>query len=144
MVGPDSWAVSNISIMIVAHSSFSYLSHNMEIPQTQVFIHSLTQITAHKFPSVFNSARSKHTICFGFTPIIFTTCILDKVQVQLHCWRLAVVPPGCCWGIKWSPGSFLMVMEEPLRQPDWDRKLHSVVSWRGGGRGGSVGTGSDI
>lgn len=38
MVGPDNWAVSNISIKILANSSFSYLSHNMEITQTQVLL----------------------------------------------------------------------------------------------------------
>ncbi len=99
------------------------------------FVHSLTQITAHKYPSVFNSAWSKHTICFCFIPIIFTTRILDKVQVQLHSWRLSVVPPGCCWGTRWSPGPFLTVMEEPLRRPGWGRKPRSVARWgEGAGR----------
>lgn len=35
--GPDSWAVSNISIKVPARSSSPYLSHNMEITQTRVF-----------------------------------------------------------------------------------------------------------
>lgn len=104
---------------------------------TSRFAHSLTQITAHKYPSVFNSAWSKHTICFCFIPIIFTTCILDKFQVQLHSWKSSAVPPGCCSGLRWNPGSFLMAMEEPLWQPSWDRKLHSAVKR-------SVGAGSDI
>lgn len=42
------------------------MCHNIEITQTPSFAHSLTQITALIYPSVFNSAWSKHTICFCF------------------------------------------------------------------------------
>lgn len=105
----------------------SYFIFIFEITQTQVLLIHWPKSQHTRYPSVFNSAWSKHTICFCFIPIIFTTCILDKVQVQLHGWRMCAVPPGCCWGIRWSPEPFLMVMEEPPRQPDWDRKLHSVA-----------------
>lgn len=125
-------AASNISIQIFAHSS-SFISTSQQ-PKLILLTH-WPKSQQHKRPSVFNSAWSKHTICFCFLPIIFTTCILDKVQ--LHRCLSLVIPPGRFWGIRWSPGTFLMVLVQPLRQPGWGRKLHSVVRW-------GVGSGSDI
>lgn len=101
------------------------------------FATSLTQITALRCPSVYNTAWSEHTICFCFIPIIFPTRFLNWLQVQLRGWRLSAIPPGCYWGIKWSPVPFLTVLEEPLGPTDWGRKPCSVMKW-------GVGTGSDI
>lgn len=78
-------------------------------------------------PSVLSSARSKHTICFCFIQIIFTTCVLETVQPQPCSRRLSVIPPGCWRGTGWSLGPFLTVMEEPLKGPAWDRKPHSAM-----------------
>lgn len=118
------WAESKIGMKVF---SFFLFFNFKPTTRSQVLLLHWPKSQHTLNPSVLSSARSKHTICFCFIQIIFTTCVLETVQPQPCSRRLSVIPPGCWRGTGWSLGPFLTVMEEPLKGPAWDRKPHSAM-----------------